>query len=110
MVATSIVAVNGLGAHPEFTWRAEASSQDASLGTQDTSPDTQEKRYASWLREWLPHDFPNARIMSFRQDTSYLLDAPVKSIEECGQQLLNEMIRSRRTTQVVLLNPDRLVI
>ncbi|KAJ8127927.1 hypothetical protein O1611_g5708 [Lasiodiplodia mahajangana] len=54
--------------------------------------------YVSWLSTLLPHDFPNARIMSFQQDTSYLVNAPVKTIEECGQELLRgvQSMRARK--------------
>ncbi|KAI0406772.1 hypothetical protein F4802DRAFT_73932 [Xylaria palmicola] len=74
-IEIDIIAVNGLGSHPLRTWMARDASQPR--GT-----------YVSWLKMLLPHDFPNARIMSFQQDTSYLVNAPVKTIEECGGELL----------------------
>ena len=74
--------------------------------TWTTKDDSQIKgsrpHYISWLKDLLPKNFPNARIMPFRQNTSYLVNAPRKSIEECGQQLLDEMLRIRRTQEVLL--------
>ncbi|KAI9772512.1 MAG: hypothetical protein M1840_000717 [Geoglossum simile] len=82
-----IVAVNGLGAHSEWTWRAKAPSQATG------------KKYVAWLQEILPKSAPHARIMSFRQDSSYLVNAPNKTIRECGQQLLDGLNRVRTTDQ-----------
>jgi hypothetical protein len=84
----SIIAVNGLGAHPMRTWMAKDTSQP---------PGT----YVSWLKQLLPKDFEQARIMSFQQDTSYLVDAPVKTIDECGAELLSGIERKRKDKQVL---------
>ncbi|KAI1173838.1 hypothetical protein F4777DRAFT_422921 [Nemania sp. FL0916] len=92
-IEVDIIAVNGLGAHPDLTWKAEADSQTARSGA--------EKKYVSWLHDYLPRDAETARIIPFRQNSSYLVNAPVKTIEDCAQQLLNaiESVRSREEEQ-----------
>ncbi|KAF8248856.1 hypothetical protein K440DRAFT_599764 [Wilcoxina mikolae CBS 423.85] len=85
-----IVAVNGLGAHGEYTWRAEKKMPDTAF-----MPGS--KEYVLWLRDLLPNAFPNARIMSFQNDSSYLVNGTVKTIQDCGEQLLHELERFRRS-------------
>ncbi len=84
--------MNGLGAHPDWTWKAEAEVQIATA-----EPGT-EKKYVSWLHEFLPDDARTARIIPFRQNSSFLVNAPVKTIEDCAQQLLNAVksVRSKK--------------
>jgi len=76
----SIIAVQGLGASPYYTWVKKVSSE---TGTSEVM----------WLRDLLPSHVKNARIATF----SYLSDwytyaRGVKtSLRELGEQLLNAL-------------------
>ncbi|KAI5844018.1 ankyrin repeat-containing domain protein [Morchella snyderi] len=52
-----------------------------------------------WLKELLPKDLPNTRIMAFNHNSKWKIDAPVKSIEECGHELLNHLREYRTSPQ-----------
>ncbi len=81
LTLTSIVAVQGLGASPYFTWVKKVPMEN------------QEVKEVMWLKDLLPNHVPNARIATF----SYLSDwytyqKGVKtSLRELGEQLLQEL-------------------
>lgn len=52
-------------------------------------------RKTDLLRDLLKKDFPEARILSFAYDSTWLGDAPVKTTEEIGKSLLDEIKRNR---------------
>lgn len=68
----SIVAVHGLGSNLDWAWTDEVSG-------------------AMWLKDFLPKACPRARIMAFNHNSAWNVDAPVKSVEVCGQQLLDAL-------------------
>lgn len=78
----SIVAVHGLGSNPKWTWNYD-------LGGGKT---------CMWLKHLLPEDLPNTRIMAFNRNSKWNIDAPVKSIEECGHELLNHLRDYRKVS------------
>lgn len=55
-----------------------------------------------WLRDLLPHALPSARIMVFNHDSAWRFDAPVKSVKDCGNQLLDAVRTCRRSDEVGL--------
>ncbi|KAI1173161.1 hypothetical protein F4777DRAFT_459374 [Nemania sp. FL0916] len=85
-IELDVVAVNGLQAHPEWTWKAK-----------EVSKTTGRREYVAWLQDLLPKSLPRARIMQFQQDSSYLINAPDKTIRECGRQLLDALEMMRKT-------------
>lgn len=73
----SIVAVHGLGSNPDWAWKHEASG-------------------VMWLKDLLPKAFPNARIMAFNHNSKWDIDAAVKSVENCGSELLHYLDIERK--------------
>ena len=86
----SIIAVQGLGASPYYTW----------VNKTTTAGDKVEE--VMWLRDLLPDSVPNARIATF----SYLSDwytyknGIKTSIRELGEQLLTALHHDRHSTKV----------
>ncbi|TDZ39082.1 Protein SERAC1 [Colletotrichum spinosum] len=72
-----IVAVHGLGGDWEDTWTHAAGK--------------------SWLKDFLPSDFPNARIWSFGYDSS-LLGKTVAGINDAAKSLVSSLHGKRRFT------------
>lgn len=75
-ITYSIVAVHGLGSNPDWAW-------------------THEETGAMWLKHFLPKACPRARIMAFNHNSAWDINAPVKSVDVCGQQLLDALNTSR---------------
>lgn len=88
--AVDIIAVQGLGASPYYTWVKKV----AKAG--------REVEEVMWLRDLLPSFVPNARIATF----SYLSDwytykkGVQTSIRELGEQLLMALHHDRQSTKV----------
>ncbi|RKK88971.1 hypothetical protein BFJ71_g12671, partial [Fusarium oxysporum] len=80
-----IVAVHGLGAHPEHTWEGKPVDKD------HPKPHL--------LRDLLSHSFPTARILSFAYNSDWLVDAPEKTAQQIGQKLLEELVERRGDSQ-----------
>ena len=86
----SIIAVQGLGASPYYTWVKKVAKAGG------------EAEEVMWLRDLLPAFVPNARIATF----SYLSDwytykKGIKtSIRELGEQLLTALHHDRNSTEV----------
>ncbi|PVF91383.1 hypothetical protein CPB86DRAFT_770739, partial [Serendipita vermifera] len=74
-----IVAVQGLGADPYWTWVSKGDTQQA-----------------IWLRDFLPLDIPNARISSWGYNSKYMRDAPVTGLDVCGSDLLVALSHHRK--------------
>ncbi|KDN59862.1 putative peptidase C14 [Colletotrichum sublineola] len=76
-----IVAVHGLGAHPEHTWEGKAIEKD--------------KPRVHLLRHLLPRAFPEARIVSFSYNSDWLVDAPEKTAQQIGHRLAESLAKHR---------------
>ncbi|KAF6832893.1 hypothetical protein CPLU01_05842 [Colletotrichum plurivorum] len=76
-----IVAVHGLGAHPEHTW--ECKSIDKA------------KPKVHHLRDLLPHAFQTARVLSFSYNSDWLVDAPEKTAQQIGHRLAERLAEHR---------------
>lgn len=83
-----IVAVHGLGAHPEHTWTR-------AVHTQETD---RSRRKVHLLRDLLSKTFPEARILSFAYNSDWLTDAPVKTAQQIGERLRNQL-KERKANQ-----------
>jgi hypothetical protein len=90
--------VQGLNAHPYYTWTAEATN-----GTSKTSK--QKKQKVMWLQSLLPDDIPNARILTFSYNSNYLRDSPVTDLDTYAERLLEDLKSLRdETVSMVYLN------
>lgn len=58
-----------------------------------------------WLKDFLPSSFPKARIMAFNHNSAWNMNAPAKSVEICGSQLLASLNTQRQSPEVSLLIP-----
>ncbi|KAJ5730165.1 vegetative incompatibility protein HET-E-1 [Penicillium malachiteum] len=95
-VTFEIVAVHGLGAHPEYTW----------TGTPSVSTSSGHRNRIHLLRDLLKNDFPTARILAFAHNSDWLIDAPITSAQQIGNRLLDELVKHRlkyRSVPIVFL-------
>ncbi|KAF6803004.1 hypothetical protein CMUS01_15208 [Colletotrichum musicola] len=76
-----IVAVHGLGAHPEHTWEGKSIDKV--------------KPKVHLLRDLLPRAFPTARILSFSYNSDWLVDAPEKTAQQIGHRLAERLAEHR---------------
>ena len=53
-----------------------------------------------WLRDFLPKDVPNARVMAFNHNTGWETNALSKSLSHYGDDLLRALQRLRQTDEV----------
>jgi hypothetical protein len=79
LTLTSVIAVQGLASTYEWTWTKELSDGSSVM----------------WLRDLLPADLPDARIMSFEYDSRWLHDPSLVTLEDCGDRLLESIIWDR---------------
>lgn len=87
----SIVAVHGLGAHPFFTWTATIDpSHTISTKNSITNSHGASSR-VSWLKNFLPKRFPNARIMIFSHNADWIIDAPHTTSYNTAIDLLSSL-------------------
>lgn len=101
---SSIVAVQGLGAHPYYTW---VKKPDAVKGkktgklslSSDTAQTATEIAEIMWLRDLLPKSVCNARIASYSYESDWRHDVKT-NLRNCGEQLLNVLHQSRAGDQV----------
>ncbi|KAI1827418.1 hypothetical protein F4861DRAFT_363248 [Xylaria intraflava] len=81
-----IVAVHGLGAHPEYTWTCDAPRGDP-------------RGKIHLLRHILRESFPQARILRFAHNSDWLIDAPTKTAQQIGEKLLDDLVAYRKHKQ-----------
>ncbi|KAI1409068.1 peptidase C14 [Hypoxylon sp. FL1857] len=79
-----IIAVHGLNADPHWTWTRSSSA---------TSGDS--ARETHLLRDFIKPTFQEARIRIFAYDSEYLINGPVKTAQEIGDNLYEELVKSR---------------
>jgi hypothetical protein len=77
----SIIAVPGLGSHAFGSWKAQNSDE-------------------IWLRDFLPEDIPNIRVLLYGYDTKLPGSQSKQSIEDLGRAFL-EQITAFRTNDGV---------
>lgn len=97
----STVAIHGLGADPEWTWRRQRRKQDKSLCSSGGSHAGEESdSHVSWLRDFLAEDFPTARVMTFGYNADWIGRSLKVTADERGIDLLNS-IKDFKTEQEV---------
>jgi hypothetical protein len=81
-----IIAVHGLGGHYEDTWTWTPKKKNS--GTE-----------CNWLKDLLPDEIPNARIMSFGYNSEVALSKSIGDIDTFADQLLNRVLLERPSEQ-----------
>lgn len=74
----SIVAVHGLNGHAYDTWDSQG-----------------EQTRRMWLRDFLPHQFDRARIMTYGYNSRVIGNASTTTIREFAEQLLETLASHR---------------
>ena len=72
----SIIAVQGLGADPYYTW-------------------VHKQTEVLWLRDFLPKLIPHVRIATYSYRSDWRKANIETSVRECGEQLLNVLLQHR---------------
>ncbi|KAF8523952.1 hypothetical protein BU17DRAFT_85441 [Hysterangium stoloniferum] len=104
-IDVDIVAVHGLASNPETTWESRKPSQSPSVpGTtaaaaHDPSSNPEITPKLSWLRDVLPNDILNARIMNFSHNTAWQGNSLSKSLHDHADDLLRALEWERRTPE-----------
>lgn len=86
LIPHSIVAVSGLNSHAFGSWKAP-------------------KKNDQWLRDWLPQDVPNARMLLYGYDTRLQGNQSLSSIEDLGRIFLDRLTAFRKGTGACLFHP-----
>lgn len=115
----SVIAVQGLGAHPYFTWvgkqdlpeRARPRHRPFDLlrgrqknaqadGLPDSAQTASDAAEIMWLRDLLPSFIPNARIATYSYESDWRKADVKTSLRKCGEQLLNVLHQNRSSGKV----------
>jgi hypothetical protein len=103
-LSSSIVAVHGLGAHPEHTWSYKAPAvvtlAKGGLAAQANATYSDKDLRIHLLRDLLKPDFPEARILSFAYNSDWLINAPVKTAQQIAYRLLEQLKKARSNNRV----------
>ena len=85
VVLLSIVAVNGLGASPDWAWIRKVKDGDKEV-------------HVNWLADenMLPARLPHSRIMTFNYESKWFLKAPKQRRPLCAIQLLTALDNQRK--------------
>ncbi|EON65782.1 hypothetical protein W97_05021 [Coniosporium apollinis CBS 100218] len=102
-IEVDIVAVHGLGAHPEFTWTTKIDPQQCSDRT-NAGRCAHVPCRSNWLVDFLPTDFPEAEIMTFGYNADWFGKGTSATAYESGCFLLRELkeIRGRHKSRPLL--------
>jgi hypothetical protein len=68
------------------------------------SVDTCDKGHVHLLRDLLQPKFPDARILSFAHNSDWFVNAPVKTAQEIGDKLLEQLAEARKDNLVSIIN------
>lgn len=91
-VYSSIIAVHGIGAHPDDAW-----SKEADLGEDG------KRRWVNWLKDesMLPSAVPNARIMRYGYESQWFGDSVIHTkVTDVARRLLRALQRLRKVCQL----------
>jgi hypothetical protein len=80
LLTRSVIAVPGLGSHAIGAWKSN--------------------NYDVWLRDFLPTDVPNIRVLLYGYDTTLLKSNSKKSIEDMGRIFLEDIKAFRASNGV----------
>jgi hypothetical protein len=59
------------------------------------------------LNDFLKTDFPKARLLSFAHNSDWLIDAPVKTAQQIGDKLLEQLEKARSNRRVGITKLSR---
>ena len=87
----SIIAVHGLAANPAYTWVKKIPNDDSDNNGSTKVGRLNEEglREILWLKHLLPAVLPNARILKYNYDSTYLKDAPKESLRSIASRLIH---------------------
>lgn len=110
LIVQSIVAVQGLGAHPYYTWVKKVLGPDkiASKGSRKFwkrskikgKGQEQSLREVMWPRDLLVPEFKSARVATYSYKSDWRDRQVNTSLRECGQQLLEVLLQHRQDAYV----------
>ena len=119
--SSSIIAVQGLGSHPYYTWVKKPDlAQPKKSGhlflskvfqnrhapaqqLNKAAPITSNKSEVMWLQDLLPHSVPNARIASYSYKSDWRQDVKT-NLRKCGEQFLNVLHKTGSAMRLVELH------
>ena len=97
----SIIAVHGLASNPKTTWESRKHSEDTCIhDRQIKRPPDAPITKPMWLRDFLPEEGLDARIMAFNHNTAWEANALSKSLQDYGDDLLRVLCRARQSAEV----------
>ncbi|KAF1937380.1 hypothetical protein EJ02DRAFT_385756, partial [Clathrospora elynae] len=103
LIARSVVAVQGLGAHPFYTWvkteKTKAKKFSRLFGKKSKAQGKDEEcstRAVMWPRDLLVPAFRSARIATYSYGSDWRDSQVNTSLRECGQQLLEVLLQHRQ--------------
>ena len=94
---SSIIVVQGLGAHPYYTWvkktepvksRFLQKRRAPSPNLGDTAQIASNTAKVMWLRDLLPAVVPNARIASYSYESDWRRDLKTAGMQACGDVMI----------------------
>lgn len=87
---SSIVAVHGLGSNGEKAWTHRGTG-------------------ANWLRDLLPRDLRDVRVITVNHDSSWQEKSPMQSLGDYGRMILNSIgsIRIRKEVRSLVATTTR---
>lgn len=99
MKLLSIFAIHGLGAHALYTWTTKASKAEYRSRLDAGLPREEAKRI-NWLKDFLPEQFPAARVVAIGHNANWFFMAPVKTAYEAATNVLREIKEARKLNKV----------
>ncbi|KAF1352876.1 hypothetical protein EJ07DRAFT_158900 [Lizonia empirigonia] len=116
-----IVAVQGLGAHPFYTWVRKVAVQNTEQKTKDKAGPKRlsrlfgrkskalgnngacEAREVMWPRDLLAPAFASARVATYSYRSDWRDRQVNTSLRECGQQLLEVLLQHRQSVSALVV-------
>lgn len=129
---SSVIAVQGLGAHRYYTWvkkkssamqqesskplsslgfiprrrRIDQTPKPADIANSSDAPIKEASTEVMWLRDLLPQFLPSARIATYSYKSDWRQNVKT-NLRQCGEQLLNVLYQSRSSEKVSTLDLAR---
>lgn len=80
------------------------------LGSHAIGGFTEQSSHIMWLRDFLPEDVPEARILVYGYDTRIHDESSRRSIVDIAKSFLDYIRAFRAATEVILWPPPRLLV
>lgn len=107
LILSSIIAVQGLGAHPFYTWVKRTMIRESSQKKKWRTAMTFKKNKdghseensteVMWPRDLLSPLFTNARVATYSYESDWRKSGVKTSLRQCAEQLLNVIFQHRQT-------------